>query len=203
MTKRNLIFRIINLFSKNNNKINPPETEAEKHEIPRNLFVNDNPPSVLAHPKETKPEEVTSVPEKVEVKGILQEFLERDHFTTGYADGYRFHSGEIKNNKISVLLSEFRNLVKIRIEQVNAELLHIDHAIINLEGLSEPMTQKIKLTRENLVEQRNRLQHELELSVDKEGLVAQVIHTYEDGFLRGTEQWFEESSLLGFKPMLK
>lgn len=203
MTNKNIFFRLFNLWSKKESNPAQPAAEAETVEIPRSLFVNDNPPSEPPRTEVARPAEVDTTPERVEEVGVLQEYLQRDHFTAGYADGYRFHSNEVKANKINALLSEFRNLVKLRIEQVNAEILNIDHAIIDLEGLSEAMIQKIKLTRENLVEQRNQLQRELELSVDKEGLVAHVIHTYEDGFMRGVEQWFAESTLLGFKSLLK
>ena len=130
------------------------------------------------------------------ILGQVQEFLERDFFTEGFQDGYKFHNVEVRNEKVKRIVTEFRTHVRIRMEDIENEKLRLEQELINLADISEINSQRLQKTLEHLQKKWESLQNELALSVDHEGFVSHAVHAYVDGFRSGVEQWMGESTLL-------
>ena len=150
-------------------------------EVPRDLFVNDTPPESPA-PKSASP-------------GLLGEFFDIDFFQSGLNDGYRYHQTEIMNNKLRSFKSEFRSKVAQRIQDIRQHVHDLKIELININGLSEATEERLKLAIGENNETIRQLERELELSVDGEGLIAQALNAYVDGFQRGATTWLEEELL--------
>lgn len=170
------------------NHVNLPENSwNENHEvdIPRSLFVNDQQPIVQNNFKNQENMTVNT----------LEKFLNENHFMSGFNDGYKFHQTEIRDNKIMLLKAEFRTLVQERIDDIRKIIHNLEIEQLKIKGLSETTEQSFRVTIGEHQKTIQQLEHEMELSVDGEGMISRVLHNYNDGFLRGVSLWIADNNL--------
>ncbi len=147
-----------------------------------NIFVNPEPPI-----QENNAEPITG--------SGLEEFLARDYFKMGYEDGYKTHSAEAKIASINVIKSKFKMIMSRKIDQLRQELLTIENHLIDVEGIDQRLEKKILKRVEYIKERCKENEKEKVLSTESEGLVAESIHKFTDGFIKGTQMYIEEKLL--------
>jgi len=182
---------LTNEFSNHNEITDQPELNQEPEIKVNECNANLNEPNRA----ENMTNNITKPVSRISL-GQVQEFLERDFFTEGFQDGYKFHNVEVRNEKVKRIVTEFRTHVRIRMEDIENEKLRLEQELINLADISEISTQRLQKTLEHLHKKWESLQNELALSVDHEGFVSHAVHAYVDGFRSGVEQWMGESTLL-------
>lgn len=147
-----------------------------------NIFVNPEPP---IQEKNAEP-----------IAGSgLEEFLARDYFKKGYEEGYKTHSAEAKTTSINVIKSEFKMIMSRKIDQLRQELLTIENHLIDVEGIDQRLEKKILKRIEYIKERCEQNEKEKVLATKGEGLIAESIHKFTDGFIRGTQMYMEEKLL--------
>ncbi|MBK9290680.1 MAG: hypothetical protein IPM52_03475 [Bacteroidetes bacterium] len=176
------------LFGKNSARNATAQASAEPVDVnapPYELFVNPKPP-VPAMP------EAPALKHPVYLHPVLQTFIDRDFFQSGYNDGYRYRTAEVKDNTLRRIGAEFRNLLRDCIQEERDNLQKLEGELILYRGLHAPSEEKILAA---VAEARARVElmsRELELTVEGEGLIAVCLHDYTDGFLRGAMQRLDE-----------
>lgn len=167
------------------NPIPDEETSMENfNEIPESLFVDKEPP-IMEEKKEVK------------VAGNkLSAFLGVDYKGIGYSDGYRYHSAEVLDNYKRLVRSEFRAAVDFVIDEIKSKKLITQRDLIDSKALSQKLAEKYEQTIVRFEEEIIRLEQEKDWSSVDEGLVMGPINQYRDGFIRGMEDYAEESMLM-------
>lgn len=125
----------------------------------------------------------------------MKEFLDINYQYKGYNDGYEFHTVETKENFKKKLRAEFRYLIEQIIDEKNSEIFRLTGHNINTEGLSERIQKQLGNRIAETESVTKKLEKEKELSTEDEGLIMVAIHNYQDGFIKGTEQYIIEKEL--------
>lgn len=159
----------------------PSAAVSLQDEIPSDLLkdlFSDNEP-----PTKTTPTEIKT--------SRLQDFLKINYSTLGFGDGYENHSTDLLDRKISILKSEFRQIIDESIDNRKQEVFQLRNQLIETRGLSDRIVEQLELRIQELKEVISKLEREKELSVEDEGLVMNAVHQYQEGFLRGCKEWHE------------
>jgi hypothetical protein len=154
-----------------------PAQEEIPSDLLKNLFSDNEPPT-----KTTSSEMKTS---------RLQDFLKINYSTLGFSDGYESHSTDLLARKISILKSEFRQIIDESIDNRKQEVFQLRNQLIETRGLSDRLVEQLELRIQEIKEVVAKLEREKELSSEDEGLVMNAIHQYHEGFLRGCKDWHE------------
>ena len=177
-----LFNKFFGLNSKQSTNHSTPSVELPiQDEIPSDLLkdlFSDNEPPAKTIPMENK-------------TSRLQEFLKVNYSILGFGDGYENHSTDLLDRKISILKSEFRQIIDESIDKRKQEVFQLRNQLIETRGLSDRLVEQLELRIQELKEVVSKLEREKEMSVEDEGLVINAVHQYQEGFLRGCKEWHE------------
>lgn len=176
------------LFSskdKNETSIAEPAiiTETQTEIVPSmDLFIDNEAP----RPKQT----VEQPHSRVNV------FLNRNYNSIGIHDGYRYHSQETLETAKKKIRAEFQLIIDQAIQEKLESRLQLKNMIVDVNKISDDARQKLENTIGALESSLIILQSQKELSVENEGWVMNAIHSYQQGFIQGLNDWLESEHLL-------
>lgn len=188
----NFLQRIFQSRSGNHQQpvVNGPDPSLEEVEVNRDLFVDGNPPSA------SEGNDLLS--------GVdLHAFFGRDFSGRGYREGYALHSGEILEQKIREIKSDFRMEVDKLIDQKRQQASSLESQCQDMKGLSARLASQIGSVMKNHAEVIDKLEKEKELSAEDEGWVMKAVHSYKSGYMEGIEQYYAEMKFGGITGMFK
>jgi hypothetical protein len=153
-------------------------TQQESHSNKlQQLFMDNEPPSIS--------------PSMTNKRNKLQEFLDADYSTRGFADGYEHHNTELLDQKVLIFKSEFRQIVDEEIDLRKQEVYKLRNQLIETHGLSERLMEQLKLRIDEYKDVISKFELEKQLSAEDEGLIMNSIHKYREGYIRGCKDWHE------------
>ncbi|RZK13241.1 MAG: hypothetical protein EOO46_00090 [Flavobacterium sp.] len=167
---------------------NPTEqNDARATELPtivdRTLFIEDEAPETT----NAKPATVSD----------LKVFLEKNYEWMGFNDGYAQPDADYMNNRISALRAHFRLAIDKSLDTQRIEVSELKLHLIDVEGISPRLEAKLKEKISQLEINVHELDIQKVLSVEDEGYVAPVIHSYRLGFIRGLGNYQQEKLFAG------
>lgn len=175
------------IFGKNNNnsQIAAANNDVTNYsdKILEKIFVDENPPEAV--------KEETSKPESK-----IQIFLKQDYKAMGWKDGYEHGTQELFEVVCKELKSEFLLMLDEVIEEKKMIISKMTVKLIEIGSISETTNSLLKQQLEEVRESINELKNQKLLSVDEEGWVMKVIHSYNDGFKRGLDNKIMEEDFL-------
>ncbi len=177
-----MTMNLFKLFRRKKEKVTAPvtvETTVQENitpEINERIFSDPEPPQNVQEPTSGS---------------RLKRFLEKQYATIGYTEGYEYHSAEILEQKLKVLLAEFRQVADEAIDLRRQEVFELKKQRIDTRDLSPRLEEQLSLRIAELEANIARLELEKERSVEGEGLVMRCVHAYKEGFLRGNDCWHE------------
>jgi hypothetical protein len=169
--------------------IEPAMTEELAPEIAEEVWEDTTPV------EEPAKEEVPAEP--VKKASDLAVFLKTDYLTEGFNIGYTYHSADQLEISLKHLKAMFRLLIDQGIDARVREIADLKQELIQSSGISERLKRQLELRIESLNENIERFQIEKELSVADEGMIARVVHSYNEGYMRGIEQYRKEKFIAG------
>lgn len=183
---------ILNLFGKKPqttesikiNDLSEPliiKPEAE-NTPPLDLFIDNEPPQ--------------SDEKLVEQQSKINLFLNRNYHALGVNDGYEYHSQETLEIGKKKIRAEFQLIIDQSIQEKYTSRLQIKNLIVDVAKLSEDVKQKLENTIEELNSSLELLQKQKELTIENEGWVMNAVHSYQQGFIQGLNDFLESENLL-------
>jgi hypothetical protein len=157
-------------------------TPESKNAPPVELFIDDN------NPKE---EQVVE-----QHNSRLAMFLNRDYYTAGSHDGYRYHSDETLEISKRKLKAEFQLIMDQCIQHKYVIRIQMRNMIVDVTRISENAKQKLENTISEIEASLDVLETQKELSSQSEGWIMTVIHSYQQGFIQGLSDWLDGEQLL-------
>ncbi len=183
---------ILNLFGKKPQKTDNKNIEELKEksimeqEIENtpnlDLFIENEPP---------KTDEKT-----VEQQSKIHSFLNRNYHAIGLNDGYEYHSQETLETGKKKIRAEFQLIIDQSIQEKYSSRLQIKNLIVDVAKVSEEAKQKLENTIEELSSSLELLVKQKELSIENEGWVMNAVHSYQQGFVQGLNDFIESENLL-------
>jgi hypothetical protein len=145
-------------------------------EITKDLFVDEHPPVAT---------------EETNNDSKLTTFLNQNFRSAGVREGYEYHSFiSLESNKKRIK-AEFRLIVAQMIDEKNGDIYKLKNYLITIDGISNSHTKQIENRISELQSITNKLQREIELSIEDEGLVMSSIFSYHEGFIQGMGNYQE------------
>lgn len=183
---------ILNLFGKkpqtsDNKNINELSEELIMKQEPENtpsldLFIDNEPPQTDQ--------------KLVEQQSKINSFLNRNYHAIGLNDGYEYHSQETLETGKKKIRAEFQLIIDQSIQEKYTSRLQIKNLIVDVAKVSEEAKQKLENTNEELTSSLELLHKQKELSIENEGWVMNAIHSYQQGFVQGLNDFIESENLL-------
>jgi hypothetical protein len=183
---------ILNLFGKKpqtseNKNINelPEELIMEQEPVnspPLDLFIDNEPPQL-----EEK---------LVERQSKINSFLNRNYHAIGLNDGYEYHTNETLETGKKKIRAEFQLIIDQSIQEKYTNRLQLKNLIVDVSKVSEETKQKLENTIEELNSSLELLHKQKDLSIENEGWVMNTIHSYQQGFIQGLNDFLERENLL-------
>lgn len=128
----------------------------------------------------------------------LVDFLERDFKSLGYKDGYKYHSTDVLENYKQIIRCEFIEIICSTANRVQAKRSELRNCLIDVKQISIKSEEKLNYRIKELDNCIENLHKEKELARVNNGLIAKIIYTYHDGFIRGVEDYTEEKLLMTY-----
>lgn len=123
-------------------------------------------------------------------------FLNRDCRSVGIHDGYEYHSQETLEAAKKKIRAEFQLIIDQSIQEKLVNRLQMKNMMVDVNKISDDARQKLENTIEELDASLAILQSQKELSAENEGWVMNAIHTYQQGFVQGLNDWLAGEHLL-------
>ena len=123
-------------------------------------------------------------------------FLNRDCHSIGIHDGYEYHSQETLETAKKKIRAEFQLIIDQSIQEKLVNRLQMKNMIVDVNKVSDDARQKLENTIEELDASLAILQSQKGLSAENEGWVMNAIHTYQQGFVQGLNDWLAGEHLL-------
>ena len=123
-------------------------------------------------------------------------FLSRNYHSNGIHDGYEYHSQETLETAKKKIRAEFQLIIDQAIQEKLASRLQLKNMIVDVKKISDDARQKLENTIEELESSLAILQSQKELSAENEGWVMNAIHSYQQGFVQGLNDWLSGEQLL-------
>lgn len=175
-----------NLFGNNESaqaSVNASENE-NRSEISEDLFIENEAPE----------NELPATPQKV--KSHIARFLDKDFFSLGFQDGYMRRSSALLETTIRKMKADFRLCIDRQSQEINEQVLELEKHLIDINGISEELTDKIMLSKKKFQQDLDRLEKEKQQSAIDEGLVMVAIHQYHEGYYMGLSKYQNENLLI-------
>jgi len=144
--------------------------------------------------------ETASLP--IQVKGLMNtpeliEFFDDKYFGLGRHNGSTFKTQEALELGKKTLISKFQNTLITVSERKQAIVNKLELELISIDGISTPISNKLRLACEQLKREINLLQSQTESAGSQQGWVLDALNRYQIGFLKGLNDAIEFEMLAG------
>lgn len=123
-------------------------------------------------------------------------FLSRNYHSIGIHDGHEYHSQETLGTAQKKIRAEFQLIIDQAIQEKLASRLQLKNMIVDVNKISDDARQKLENTIEELEVSLSILKSQKELSAENEGWVMNAIHSYQQGFIQGLNDWLASEYLI-------
>jgi len=131
-----------------------------------------------------------------QLQSRVTNFLNRNYHSMGIQDGYEYHTNGTLETAQKKIRSEFQLIIDQTIQEKLAIRLQLKNMVVDVNKISDDAKQKLENTIEELEASLTTLQQQKELSAENEGWVMNAIHSYQQGFIQGVNQWTMTEQLL-------
>lgn len=143
-----------------------------------------------------------TIPQPTPTKGLMNspeitEFFDDKYFGLGRHNGSTFKSQEALELGKKSLISKFQNTLITLSERKQAKINKLQLEIISIEGLSAPLSTKLRLACDQLNREINILKDQVENAGNQKGWVLDALNRYQIGFLKGLNDSIEFEILAG------
>lgn len=126
----------------------------------------------------------------------ISDFLSEDFWGQGYRHAQQFPSGDRRDSALKLLRANYRQVLDKAAQLVSADLEAHEQEILRFKGVSDVLDAQLTRRKSELEILLNRVDNQLELSVDDEGWLAPAIAAYSDGFKQGAMEYMQHNELL-------
>lgn len=172
-----------------------PQTEQTTFnnnvDVLEDLFLENSPPERNEDRKEPEPH--AAAPSLV---NSLKYFLDQNLYPKGYDDGYGGQTRDLMEQRVKTIKSEFRNLLSEKIAEIRQRNTQWQLSLVKMEGVSDRLRREIEVQVESNKDLIDEMKEQQALSAEDEGLVMKLINSYMEGFVHGSQKFYEEKIFL-------
>jgi hypothetical protein len=136
------------------------------------------------------PLETTESPPQPRPKGLMDadeivSFLGESYFNWGRHNGQNGGTAAALSHGRESIIARFQNTLSMLVERRIATIHKLESQILDIEGVSPAMTQRLKLACEHQQRDIGVLKEQSTLAAEGKGWVLEALNQYQSGFVRG------------------
>lgn len=190
------------LFKWNKEETLAPLVREDQEHVDNQQVSNVIPLPVNSDKEEQTLDEYLAKPKHSPVKGLMNapeitDFFSENYFGLGRHNGANFRSLDALELGKKSLISKFQNTLTDLLENKQARINKLKNYEVEIAGISDSMTQQLKLTCENVERQIKILTEQIESANVQKGWVLEALNRYQLGFMKGLNDAIEFEFLAG------
>lgn len=190
------------LFKWNKEETLTPVVTEEPQQVHSQQVSNVIPLPINTDKEEQTLDEYLAKPKQSPVKGLMNateitEFFSENYFGLGRHNGANFRSLDALELGKKTLISKFQNTLTDLLENKQAQINKLKNYEVEIAGISDSMTQQLKLSCENVERQIKILAEQIESANVQKGWVLEALNRYQLGFMKGLNDAIEFEFLAG------
>ena len=190
------------LFKWNKDDVLTEQASQEQPVVTNTPVSNVIPLQVNTDKEEQTLDEYLAKPKQSPVKGLMnateiKEFFSENYFGLGRHNGANFRTLDALELGKRTLISKFQNTLTDLLENKQAKINKLQNQAVAIEGISESMTQQLKLACEHVEREIKVLSEQIENANVQKGWVLDALNRYQLGFIKGLNDAIEFEFLAG------
>lgn len=127
----------------------------------------------------------------------ISEFFSENYFALGRHNGANFRTLDALDLGKKSLISKFQNTLTGLLENKQAKINQLKNYEVEIAGISDAITQQLKLSCKNVERQIEILTEQIESANVQKGWVLEALNRYQLGFMKGLNDVIEFELLAG------
>lgn len=123
-------------------------------------------------------------------------FLNRDFHSVGIREGFEHHCSETLDNAKKKIRSEFQLIIDQQVQEMCDKKLQLQNLIVDVNAVSALTLKKLENTIADIDRSIDLLLKQKELSIENEGWIMNVLHSYNQGFKQGVDDYIAGEDFL-------